>query len=677
MSELWKLVLSLALSGTLLMLLLSAGKHIWKKSFSKTWQYYIWLIVAARLLLPVTAPLNLVGGLMQPVEKLWIQTETGEQWTYGQPEAAGVGSRTGVLAAPEANKVPAAEGKSASAAQEKGSPAAKENSGPAVQESRGSGVRGDILTFMEQSPIAIWLQTSVPGFWISVIWLLTAVILFVHRLWTWRQFYASLRNSWVPVENTVILESLERQKARLGITGKVPVYCNPGVSSPMLAGVLKPCIVLPEAEPIQDRTDYVLLHELVHLKKHDLLYKWLVQLCICIHWFNPFLRRLETETGKACELACDEAVLKMLDKKERRNYGDTLLSAMRPTQGQKAPAAMLSEGKEQLKERLGAIMVYRKITTSKKILGCFAAVLIGWCAISTGAYASAKPSVSATAETRAAAPAGTKNLRDAAAEPGNTVGQGETVGQGSTAGQEDSPGWKEKVTPYIQNTYYEYPYLMEIGWNLPEQKTADFPYNRTIQPADGTELTCFFSEKTKQYMEDEAVMDSFIRLYPTLQKLGQQSGLAVKTPFIVSIRDVSGKTAADLAEESYYDGSLAAFSAVFPYLEDAQKDSYLDLICREGKTAFFSVSLWQEDPRKLKEISDKAWEYGETGFYSITLDYMNEEELEALAAGACADREPARFSIIVGKMTEESKAQLLKKAVKEQWGTFYIDLLEE
>lgn len=602
MSELWKLVLSLSLSGTLLMLLLSAGKHIWNKSFSKTWQYYIWLVVAARLLLPVTSPFNLVGGLMQPVEKLWMETETGEQGGYRLQEAAGSGGQAGGLAATEENNMSAAEIKSASAAKE------------------------TIPSFMKQSPIAMWLQTLAPGIWLSVIWLAAAVFLFIHRLWAWRKFCADLRNGWVPVENKAILESLEKQKAKLGITGKVPVYCNPGVSSPMLSGVWKPCIVLPEAEPIQDRTDYVLLHELVHLKRHDLLYKWLVQLCICIHWFNPFLRRLESETGKACELACDEAVLKMLDKRERRNYGDTLLSAMRPPGEQKAPAAMLSEGKEQLKERLGAIMGYRKVTAGKKILGCLAAVLIGWCAISAGAYASAKPSVSGTAETRAAAHTGTKNVRDAAAEPGKTMGQESaagqggaagqegtaeqgsvagqegTTGQGSAAGQEDSQEWKEKVTPYIQNTYYEYPYLMEIGWNIPEQKMEDFPYSRTVRPADGTFLTCFFSEKTKQYMEDEAVIDSFIHLYPTLQKLGEQSNLVVRTPFIVSIRDVSGITPAELAEESYYDGSLADFSAVFPYMEDAQKDSYLDLICKEGKTAFFSVSLWEVDPGKLKEI---------------------------------------------------------------------------
>lgn len=116
-----------------------------EKSFSKTWQYYIWLVVAARLLLPVTAPLNLVGGLMQPVGKLQMQAETGEKGRYGLQEADDGGVRESVFAAPGGNNIPAAE--------------------------------GDIPSFMRQSPGAAWLRTSVPGILISVIWLATAVIL--------------------------------------------------------------------------------------------------------------------------------------------------------------------------------------------------------------------------------------------------------------------------------------------------------------------------------------------------------------------------------------------------------------------------------------------------------------------------------------------------------------------
>ena len=97
MSELWKLVLSLSLSGTLLMLLLSAGKHIWKKASTKRGSIISGFVVAARLLLPVTAPLNLVGGLMQPVEKLQMQAETGEKGRYGLQEADSGGVREGVF----------------------------------------------------------------------------------------------------------------------------------------------------------------------------------------------------------------------------------------------------------------------------------------------------------------------------------------------------------------------------------------------------------------------------------------------------------------------------------------------------------------------------------------------------------------------------------------------------
>ena len=279
----------------------------------------------------------------------------------------------------------------------------------------------------------------------------------------------------------------------------------------------------------------------------------------------PFSSRedQQAENVRKMLLAMAQDVRVIIIKLADRLHNMRTLSAMRPHEVQKAPAAMLSEGMEQLKERLGAIMVYRKITAGKKILGCLAAVLIGWCAISAGAYASAEPSWSGAGAAPAAAPTGIKNVREAAAGPGNAAGQEDIAGQEGTGEQEhtaeqaDSLGWKEKVTPYIQNTYYEYPYLMEIGWNIPEQKTADYPYSRIIRQTDGTDITCFFNEKTKQYMEDEAVIDSFIRLYPGLQKLGEQSNLAVKTPFFVSIRDVSGKTAAELAEESYYNGSLA------------------------------------------------------------------------------------------------------------------------
>ena len=52
MNEFLKILLSLSLSGSLLTITLILLKKLYQDKFSKCWQYYIWLVVIARLLLP-------------------------------------------------------------------------------------------------------------------------------------------------------------------------------------------------------------------------------------------------------------------------------------------------------------------------------------------------------------------------------------------------------------------------------------------------------------------------------------------------------------------------------------------------------------------------------------------------------------------------------------------------
>ena len=103
-----------------------------------------------------------------------------------------------------------------------------------------------------------------------------------------------------------------------------------------------------------------------------MIYKWLVQAAICLHWFNPLVYRMEREISRACELACDEAVMRGMGG----GYRNSLASLT------------LNEGAELLKERLGAIMSYQKI--SKKVRWCsvFLAAWFAAGAAAVGAYAS-------------------------------------------------------------------------------------------------------------------------------------------------------------------------------------------------------------------------------------------------------------------------------------------------
>ncbi len=53
MSEFLKIILSLSVSGTLLVLLILGLDRFGRKRFSRRWQYYIWIAAVLRFLLPI------------------------------------------------------------------------------------------------------------------------------------------------------------------------------------------------------------------------------------------------------------------------------------------------------------------------------------------------------------------------------------------------------------------------------------------------------------------------------------------------------------------------------------------------------------------------------------------------------------------------------------------------
>ncbi len=180
---------------------------------------------------------------------------------------------------------------------------------------------------------------------------------------------------------------------KLNIKTRVEISCNPLIASPMLISFFRPRIILPVGELEDKELSYIFVHELIHYKQRDMFYKWLIQIVVCVHWFNPFVYLLEKEVNKSCELSCDEKVISVLDDTARREYGDILISFLKSNNLYKSSLASvtLTEGAEQLKERLGAIMKFRK--KSKVIIAITAIFTVAACVcfFVTGAYAA--PSV--------------------------------------------------------------------------------------------------------------------------------------------------------------------------------------------------------------------------------------------------------------------------------------------
>lgn len=294
MTAAMKTLVSLSLSGSVLIALLLALRPLLRRRLSRRWQYYIWLVPLLRLLVPFTPRASLSGAL---VEELPAAGMAAGVW-MGAPDMAAPG----------------------------GMP-------PGI------------------TPAAAPAPT--PGELAALIWAAVAAVLLLRAALGYRRYLRELRMGSRPAGDGA--QTLFREVcAALGLRRIPTLLVNPALASPVQAGVLRPMVVLSGDAQSGEELRAVLLHELTHCRRLDALYKWLLEAAVCLHWFNPLVRLLRREIGRDCELSCDEAVLARLDGPARRAYGSALLAAARPA-GISRPRALtlsMSDDGKQLKQRL-------------------------------------------------------------------------------------------------------------------------------------------------------------------------------------------------------------------------------------------------------------------------------------------------------------------------------------
>lgn len=317
MTEWFQTFLVLSVAGSLFAGLLLALKKWTGKQFSPTWQYVLWVGVLLIMVVPVSVK---VPALVQPMqEKQTIQTASptaAEQTVTEQPASV------------DTVEAPA----------------------------------GEILLFTEETALP-----SIP-WWdvLAVIWVLGALGSLGYRLTGYFRFVRHICRTGEPMELD-------------GVPKRLRVCKTSAAVSPMVMGMIRPVLILPETALIESRLPYVLRHELVHYRRGDIVWRWLAVLATSIHWFNPVVYVAAAQMQEACEISCDWCVVRSMEQAKRDDYMRVILELLAEAMAKKQilTTQMASE-KKQLQRRFTMIRNQKPVGMKKLLLSvCVGTALLG------------------------------------------------------------------------------------------------------------------------------------------------------------------------------------------------------------------------------------------------------------------------------------------------------------
>ena len=334
LSDIVRTILIMSISGGAIVLLLLALRPLVRHRLPKSAQYYFWLVVLVTLLVPVSQLITLPSRVtdIAPVQisniverNVVSVTEEPPRLIFQPPQQmppVTFDPDTRNLATGNVNRVPALSSARA-------------------------------VTHLPPS------RTAQASTIFMLLYPLIAFLVLAYNLGGYAYFAKKLRSGYIKpyAEEAEMLAHLT-QKGR-----KPRLYISDYAATPMLIGLFRPVIVLPNRDYTDAQLQSIILHELTHMRRWDIAVKWASLLACAVHWFNPLVWVARREIDRNCELSCDEAVIRNMDISAKQNYGNTLIDVATDT---KIPLPVLSttmcEEKRALKERLGAIMKSKKYT---------------------------------------------------------------------------------------------------------------------------------------------------------------------------------------------------------------------------------------------------------------------------------------------------------------------------
>lgn len=333
MTYIFQNILGMSLTGSMLYLLISAALPVTKKLFSSKWHCRSLLAALVFFLLPVgIAAAKILDGVLKALSfageenlaDLWAEIPAPLMIPMMSPQ-----TRTSL---------------------------------------QNSGVLDAVLPFL------------------SYIWLAGAALFLIFKLFQLARFESLTAKSNKQITDKTTLAFFEGIKKEMRISGCISLYSNPCVSTPMLTGLVRTRLILPQTNLSDIELELVLRHELTHYKNCDLWVKIASMLMCAAHWFNPCAYLLANSLERSFEILCDADVVKEMDREQRLAYGAAILGVLSRASGRPPGMyAAFSSNKKAMKGRLSAMLNERKRSRKVSVFSILVLVLV--CAAGIGVSA--------------------------------------------------------------------------------------------------------------------------------------------------------------------------------------------------------------------------------------------------------------------------------------------------
>lgn len=330
-SQAWgERLLAVVWQSTVLTLVTALAVTLVLRRSSPAVRYWIWQIVAIKLLVmpfwswsiawrrPIadTAPSHEHPAVATRPEVNDQETSIGGHVATGKRVVAEAGSRSADLAAPDKvesrSTIVALESENAvshaTPSPDALSPAnIMRNTPPAASHASITG------TESTESPVAASFVLAERVTWPS--WLLLAwgvlVLVQVLRLVVQRRRLSRLLRQALPAE-LHLAEIVATTAARLGLRRVPQTLITQSDCSPFVCGIWRPKLILPRG--LQEKLGaaelgQVLLHELAHIRRHDLIWSWIGEIARMVYFFHPAAHWICYQARLERELACDQQAM--------------------------------------------------------------------------------------------------------------------------------------------------------------------------------------------------------------------------------------------------------------------------------------------------------------------------------------------------------------------------------